>query len=297
MVTPSATPAYPDDGADPDLFRLGSTYYAFTTGTTWGNRIGVLSSTNPMSGWATITGHPYGSTAFGSTPSWQQDNTQTSPGVYQWGGRFIMFYDALVTASGRYCLSVATSASVTGPYQDSSSAPFECQLDLGGSIDPSPFVDADGKPWLLWKSNDGSSAAVSSVWAAPLAADGISLAATPQIVMSKDSVAHPWETTVDDPDMVLVNGVHYLFFTGGDWQSANYAVGYAVCASVVGPCNQPSAGPILSSYGPAAGPGGGSLVSDGNGNWWLSYAAWSPGCTNYGCGGKRLFYVAPITFP
>ena len=110
-VTPSAGPAYPDDGADPDLFRLGSTYYTFTTGTTWGNRIGVLTSSNAMSGWATTTGQPYGSTAFGSSPAWEQDNTQTSPGVYQWAGRFIMFYDAVVSSNGHYCLSVATSSS------------------------------------------------------------------------------------------------------------------------------------------------------------------------------------------
>jgi hypothetical protein len=27
----------------------------------------------------------------------------------------------------------------------------------------------------------------------------------------------------------------------------------------------------------------------------MAYAAWSPGCTNYGCGGKRQLYIAPVT--
>jgi len=134
------------------------------------------------------------------------------------------------------------------------------------------------------------------VWAAPLAADGTSLAGPPVHVMDKDQANHPWQNTVDDPQMVLIDGNRYLFFTGGDWQSSAYAVGYAVCSSVTGPCTQPQAGPLLSSYGPASGPGGGSLEHDAGGQWFMSYAAWRPGCTNYGCGGDRQLYVVPVTF-
>ena len=296
VVSPTSAPAFADDAPDPDIVRSGSTWYMFTTGTTWGNHIGVLTSTDPASGWHTINNLSYGSTAIGPLPAWEQDNTQTSPGVYAWGGRYVMFYDAIDRANGLYCLSVATSPSLGTPFTDNSSGPLECQTTLGGSIDPSPFVDVDGTPWLLWKSNDGSSSSVSDVWAVPLAADGATPAGAPRFVMAKDSSAHPWETTVDDPQMVVVGGTRYLFFTGGDWQSAAYAVGYAVCSSVTGPCTQPQAGPILASYGPAAGPGGGSVAQDAAGNWWLAYAAWSPGCTNYGCGGRRQLYVAPLSF-
>jgi hypothetical protein len=296
-LTPSASPAYADDAPDPDIVRAGSTWYLFTTGTTWGNNLGVLTSASPTSGWHTLSGKPYGSTAIGAVPGWERMGTQTSPGVYQWNGRWVMFYDAIDTASGKYCLSVATSSSPATPFTDASHGSFECQVGLGGSIDPSPFVDANGQPWLIWKSNDGSSLSVSDVWAAPLAADGMTLAGAPQVVMAKDSVNHPWENTVDDPQMVLANGKYLLFFTGGDWQSSAYATGYAVCAGPTGPCTQPQVGPILSSYGPAAGPGGGSLASDANGAWYMAYAAWSPGCTNYGCGGKRQLYVAPISLP
>ena len=294
-LVPGAAPAFADDAPDPDIVRDGSAWYMFTTGTTWGNNLGVLTSSSPTGGWRTLSGKPYGSTALANIPSWQRAGTETSPGVYQWNGRWVMFYDAIDGASGKYCLSVATSPSPTTPFTDTSGGTFECQVALGGSIDPSPLVDANGRPWLLWKSNDGSSASVSDVWAAPLGNDGATLAGQPQLVMAKDSVAHPWETTVDDPQMVVAGGRYLLFFTGGDWQSANYATGYAVCAGPTGPCTQPQAGPLLASYGPAAGPGGGSLASDAGGNWYLAYAAWSPGCTNYSCGGKRQLYVAPVS--
>ena len=295
-VSATPAPAFADDAPDPDIVRSGSTWFMFTTGTTWGNHLGVLTSNDPSSGWHTLTNRPYGSTAIGPVPPWQLDNTQTSPGVYPWGGHYVMFYDAVDRATGLYCLSVATSASLSSPFTDTSSGPLECQTNLGGSSDPSPFVDADGRPWLLWKSNDGSSTSVSDVWAAPLSADGSTPIGAPQFVMAKDSAAHPWETTVDDPQMVLVGGVRYLFFTGGDWQSPSYSVGYAVCSSVTGPCSQPQPGPLLSSYGSASGPGGGSIAQDTAGNWWMAYAAWSPGCANYGCGGRRQLYVAPLTF-
>src|SRR5436309_14749606 len=114
--------------------------------------------------------------------------------------------------------------------------------------------------------------------------------------MAKDSGAHPWETTVDNPQMVLIGAVHYLFFSGGDWDSDRYAVGYAACDGPTGPCTQPSAGPILSTYGSVAGPAGGTAVQGTDGAWWLSYHAWTAGCTSYACGGARRLYVAPLAF-
>ena len=36
--------AWNDAGPDPDIVRVGSTWYAYTTGTSWGNNIGVLTS-------------------------------------------------------------------------------------------------------------------------------------------------------------------------------------------------------------------------------------------------------------
>jgi len=53
-----------------------------------------------------------------------------------------------------------------------------------------------------------------------------------------------------------VNGQFDLLFSGGVYTSANYAEGYAVCTTPVGPCTQTDPNPILSSYGSVAGPAG-----------------------------------------
>ena len=60
---------------------------------------------------------------------------------------------------------------------DNSTGPLLCDDDHGGVIDASPFVDTDGQAYLYWKNNDGFtpfSPEVSSVWVAPLSADGLS---------------------------------------------------------------------------------------------------------------------------
>lgn len=288
-------PVFNDAAPDPDIVRFGSTWYTYTTGTTWGNNIGVLMSGAPSTGWRTMTGKTYGSTALSSIPSWQVPGTQWAPGVYAWGGRYVMFFAAQQRSSGKWCISVASSSSPTGRFEDRTSGPIICQLDLGGSIDPQPFVDANNHPWLLWKNNDGSSKAVSRVWAVPLSADGMSPAGGVSEVMAKDTSRFPWQLTVDNPQMVVVDGVHYLFFSGGNWEDATYNVAYAVCAGPTGPCTT-AANPILTSYGTTAGPGGATVERDAGGNWWLAYHAWDSSCTNDACGGKRKLYVTSLAF-
>ncbi|HEX4902624.1 MAG TPA: cell wall-binding repeat-containing protein, partial [Acidimicrobiales bacterium] len=275
VTSQPASPAWNDDGPDPSLLRVGHRYYAYTTGTTWGNRIGVLVSDRPDGGWRTTTGQTYGSTALPSAPGWQVPDTQWAPAVYRYAGKYVMFYAAQRQGVGEWCLSVAVADAPEGPFHDRTggTGPIVCQDHLGGTIDPHPFVDADGTPWLYFKNNDGigdsdgtsaDELAVSSVWAVKLSADGTWPISGHHHVMAKDSQRHPWQTTVDNPQMVLRGGVHYLFHTGGDYiGNDSYAVGYARCSGPLGPCY--TEGKILQSYGDVAGPGGGTVLRDAAG--------------------------------
>ncbi|MGH9083048.1 MAG: family 43 glycosylhydrolase, partial [Acidimicrobiales bacterium] len=307
-VTPSASPAFAGDAGDPDVVGDGETYYAFTTGTELGNHIQVVVDTSgsPTSGYASYTGRDYGSTALAQPPAWEQPTTQTSPGVFSWGRRWLMYYDAAQAGyagdTGHDCISVATAAGLSPAdpqFTDGSGAGLICQPT--GSIDPSPFVDpATGDAYLVWKQNDGGSSAQATIWSQQLSADGTALVGQPSEIFYNDTVAYPWESTVEDPDMVDAGGTYYLLFSGGIYTSADYAEGYAVCSGPTGPCTQPDPNPILSAYASARGPGGGSLFTDATGDWWIDYAAWqggSDGCTDYPCGATRQLYVAPIVLP
>ena len=297
--TGSQSPAYANDAPDPDLLYSGGTYYAFTTGTALGNHIQALTSGSPAAGWQPYTGG-FGSSALPSPPAWETVNTQTSPGVFFYGGHWVMFYDASVSPypedSGHSCLSVATAATLTPPvFSDTSGGPLYCGAPGVGVLDPSPFVDpASGTAYLLWKSNDGGgSPAPSQIWSAQLSANGTSIVGAPTVLLTVDQAALPWETTTDNPQMVFAYGSYDLLFSGGDFQTTSYNEALTTCSGPLGPCGQPAA-PFLTSYGTVYGPGGGSLFQDANSGWWLGYAAWSLPCTSYGCGAVRELYTAPI---
>ena len=294
---PRPSPAFAGDAPDPDVVYSGGTYYAFTTGTPLGNHIQALVSSSPASGYGSYSGHPYASTALPSVPGWQQVNTQTSPGVFFYGGHWVMWYDASLNGhaadSGFSCLSVATTTSLP-VFSDGSAGPAYCDAADGGVLDPSPFVDpGSGAAYLLWKSNDGSSGAPSRIWSVLLNASGTGFAGPPTVLLTVDQPQLPWETTTDDPQMVFADGAYDLLFSGGDYQATSYNEALTTCAGPAGPCSQPAA-PFLTSSGSAYGPGGGSLFQDAGGGWWLGYAAWSAPCANYGCGAVRQLYTAPI---
>ena len=297
------------DAADPQVVYSNGGYYTFTTGNALGNNIASLVSASPNSLYApyTVNSHACdGSSALPSTSPWEQPNTQTSPGAFNYAGHWVMFYDAAqaghTSDSGADCLAVATAASISATsvqFADVANAPLLCQPT--GSIDPQPYVDpASGKAYLVWKQNDGASPGPAYIWAQQLDATGTTFAAgsSPSLLMTNNTVAYPWQTTVEDPSMIAAGGGFYLSFAAGSYTSANYSEGIAVCSGPLGPCAGDTQ--ILTSYGSVLGPGGGTLFADANGNYWLDYAAWqggSPGCTNYFCGAARRMFVAAINLP
>jgi hypothetical protein len=301
-IHPSTSPAFAGDAGDPDVVYSAGTYFAFTTGTPLGNHIQALVSSSPSSGYHSYTGTSFGSTALATTPGWETVNTQTSPGVIDWGGRWLMYYDAAQSLyqgdTGHDCISVAVGGatlSASSPkFTDGSSGGLVCQPT--GSIDPSPFVDpANGNAYLIWKQNDGGSASQATIWSQQLSANGLSLVGPAQELMINDTAAYPWQNTVEDPSMVDAGGTFTLLFSAGIYTTSSYSEGITTCSGPLGPCGGDTQ--ILTSYGDVLGPGGGALFSDATGAWWLDYAAWqggTSGCTAYSCGATRQLFVTPL---
>jgi Glycosyl hydrolases family 43 len=272
---------YPFDFADPDVIRVGSTYFAYATNSVGGN-IQIIESTN-LTHWTAV------GSALPQLPSWANPDYTWAPSVAYIGGKYDLYYAVDPTGSPSECISVATSGSPQGPFVDSSKTPLECQPSLGGAIDPDGFVDASGASYLLWKTGATGS---SKIWAQQLDPSGTTFAAgsNPAAVLAPDQ---SWEGgNVEAPDMVEANGRYLLFFSGNDWSSANYAVGVATCAGPVGPCGDASAGPILTSGGGMAGPGSESVFPDASGDMWMAFDAWSPGAV--GGSNGRGFYVRSV---
>lgn len=272
------------DAPDPAVLRTADGYLAFSTQSR-GQHVPVLASRD-LATWSEV------GDALPALPGWSRPGQVWAPDVWHHGDRHVLYYSTL-DAGGVRCVSAAESAAPAGPYIDRSSGPLVCQHDRGGSIDPSPFRDADGRPYLFWKSEGLHGVEPTRVWVAPLSGDGLALDGDPHEVLQQD---RPWETPIlEGPDMVLVDGEYHLFYSANRWETADYAIGHAVCASVRGPCEKTTTGPWLAGQGDALGPGGPDVFTDVDGRHWLAYHAWAADSVGYPHGARRL-HLRPLTF-
>ena len=189
------------------------------------------------------------------------------PGPIQIGDSYVIYFVDHDQVSGRQCIGVATATKPEGSFHDENDARFVCQTDLGGSIDPYPFRDADGTLYLLWKNDGNCCGKPVSIWVQRLSADGMTLQGQPSELIKQDQA---WEIPlVENPAVTANGGKYYLFYSANRWDSRDYAVGYAVCDTITGPCVKPLNGPILKATDEARGPGGESLLAAADGTLWM----------------------------
>jgi len=277
-------PVFPFDFPDPDVIRVGGTYYGYATNSAGGN-IQTVQSTD-LTHW-TLVGN-----ALPRLPQWARAGDTWAPGVFGLGGRFLLYYAAVDAASGKECVSVAVAPDPQGPFVDGSVAPLVCQLDLGGSLDPSPFLDATGTPYLVWKSQ-GVRGQVPAIWSQQLTADGTALAGqSPRILVQP---TQSWEGgIVEGPFVVPWSGRYYVFYSANNWNSPDYAIGVAICQGPTGPCSKLLDHALVASQGAFSGPGGPSLFTDSQGELWIAFHGWLP--TAVGYPNSRFLFLRPVTF-
>jgi beta-xylosidase len=284
-------PVIDQDFPDPFILRQGTTYYAFATNAA-GENVQAASSMD-LAHWTILPD------ALPTLPPWAAKNASLTwaPSVLQrQPASFVLYYTARDTASGFQCISRAQAATPAGPYVDDSTSPFVCQVSgaqsLCGSIDPSPFVDADGTAYLVWKSDENATPCNSPprLWSAQLSVDGLSLVGPPtqMLVMNE-----PWQQPIiEGPSMTVIAGNYYLLYSANNYESAAYAMGYATCLSPIGPCeNLSEGGPFISSAATALGPGGGEFFDDVLGDRFVVYHAWTAPETTYSAGGARSMRI------
>jgi beta-xylosidase len=221
-------------------------------------------------------------------PTWARLNfgDTWAPGVIEHGDGFLLYFVSRDDESGRQCIGVASAARPEGPFEHHSEAPLVCQRELGGSIDPYPYRDADGHLYLFWKNDGNCCAQPVHLWVQPLAEDGLALTGRAVRLIGRDQT---WEIPlVENPAMFEADGDFYLFYSANMWNSHEYAVGYAVCDTVTGPCTKPSDEPILTFTPEVMGPGGEMIVEGPDGEPWIVYHAWTGPDVGYPTGMRSL---------
>jgi beta-xylosidase len=266
--------------AAPDPFVLDvhgahRDYVAFVTG----DRFPVLES-HDLVHWS-----PRG-TAFAARPGWvvpAGDWHPWGPAVSEAGGGYVMYYTGL-SRYGVNCVGVATAATPGGPYADqgpltdAAGAPVGCGDATGlGEIDPSPFVDADGRAYL-YVSTRRPRPRISVL---PLTADRLHAAGPRRALLSGHG------RVVEGPAVFRHRGTYYLLYSHGAY-TARYGMAYATAPSPLGPFRRRSA--LLRQTARVLSPGGGDVpVTAPGGGTRLVYH----GRTG-GYGAVRTLRVAPL---
>lgn len=282
-------PVYDGDFPDPFVLRVGETYYAYATNVP-GYRVPMLRSTD-LATWERL------GDALPVLPRWAAPVAGLiwAPAVLPRDGHYVLYFTARDISSNRQCIGRAVAAAPQGRFEDDSARPFICQADLGGSIDPSPFVDDDGAAWLLWK-NDGNCCGLPvGLWIQRLSEDGLSLVGEPVELLRHDRA---WESPlIEGPSMLKHDGRYYLFYSANRYESADYAIGYAVADRVTGPYTKVTQdGPLFAARGEAAGPGGQEFFTDAVGNQWMAYHAWRTPHIGYDNFGRRSLRIDRVRF-
>ena len=280
-------PVYAGDFPDPFVLPVGPRYFAYATQTGALN-IQVMASAD-LAAWEHL------GDALPVLPSWARPGRTWAPSALRRDGIYVLYYTVRDRRSDRQCISLAVADAPQGPFHDISAGPLIVQVDRGGSIDPSPFVDEGGTAYLLWKSDDNAIGRPSSIWGSALSPDGLALSGEPVELLRID---RKWERPlIEAPAMVRRGDRYYLFYSGNRWESTGYGIGYAISRTASGPFRKVTRSrPWLGTGAAVAGPGGQEFFTDRGGGIWMAFHGWAPGVVGYAAGGVRALHLARIGF-
>ncbi|MFC7431336.1 MULTISPECIES: glycoside hydrolase family 43 protein [unclassified Agrococcus] len=277
-----ASPVIADDFPDPDVLATDDGYYAYSTES---NRRNVpVSFSEDLQRWESL------GDAMPELPSWIVPGRTWAPEVTRLAsGEYALYFTAHDFAASAQCIGVATAASPAGPFVVQGTGMLVCDEAQGGAIDATT-VRVDDVLHLVWK-NDGNAVGVDTwLQAAPLQADGLSLAGEPVRLVQQDQ---DWEgALVEAPTIVAHPEGLTMLYSANDYGSDDYAIGYATAPSLSGPWTKHE-GPWITTASTGehvVGPGGQDVVEGPDGEPRLVLHGWDAAFT------YRSMYVAPLSW-
>ena len=245
-----------NNAADPAVIEVDGTYYLYPT--TTGRSVECWSS-GDLEEW-TYEGVVWGPAEPGS---WN-DNLVWAPDVLEYGGQFYLYY----TANDLIGLAVADNPA--GPFVDVYDHPF-IGLGYGNtlalSIDAHVLHDDDGKLYMYCTVYVPVSALRVCQMPDPFTVSGDWQVVTVPLVEG-------WEFFINEAPWIVKNDdLYYLMYSGNCAQTLEYAIGYAVSESPLGPFEKFSGNPILATDMDHDfwGPGHHSVVGGAKDRLWMVY--------------------------
>ena len=127
------------------------------------------------------------------------------------------------------------------------------------NIDPSLFIDSDGKAYLYFVRFTGGNV----IWCAELNSDLKSLKeeTLTKCIEAREGWERKQAVVAEGPSVLKRDGVYYLLYSANHFESQDYAVGYATATAPMGPWKNYPGNPILRRDSDKAG----GLVGTGHG--------------------------------
>lgn len=272
--------------ADPFVLKASDgLYYAYGTGAAdaEGRHFPVLRSQN-LSQWESMDG------ALPARADLPPGSHYWAPAVAEKDGQFFLYYSASPPETDSdHRLRVAISPTPHGPFTDTGGDLLPA--GEGFTIDADPFCDPQTGQWYLFYAKDflEDPRAGTGLAVVPLSDDSLHASGEPQTVLRAWQDSHIYQRdrfhygqtwaawhTLEGPSVVFHDGRYYCFFSGGNWQTEGYGVGWAVADHPLGPWR---AGEALILRGNAEtgiiGPGHNSVVIGPDGKTeFMVYHAW-----------------------
>ncbi len=276
------------DLPDPFIFNEGGVNYLYVSTAIGNYGLNVPVFTGSPGHWGTPKD------ALPVLPGWATPNNGTgnnggltwAPEVFKVAGKYLMYFSPRVAGAVpvQHCIGVAVASSPAGPFVPQET-PLICQRQLGGDIDGQLFNDPAGPNgpahplYLIWKSDNNSTrgAGIPTVWAQPLADDGMQVTGTPVAILRP---AERWQhQLIEAPQMVTgPDGRIWLFFSGGQgFYTGDYGMGAASCAGPLGPCRDASDQPLITTNAQGHGPGEETIFTASDASTWMLYNPWGTG--------------------
>ncbi len=204
-----------------------------------------------------------------------------APDLAKVNGRYLLYFSVGPQDYAPSRLGVAVCAGPAGPCADSGKP-----LLTGGkgfeAIDPMVFADpATGVRYLY---AGGSNGAKLRVFA--LSNDGLSL--------NREVPIQQPEHFAEGAFMHRRNGLYYLSYSDGFWNSSAYSVHYSTATSPLGPWTY--RGAILKSDRRYKGPGHHSFVENADKSWSIIYHRWEGSHGDGPYTGQRKVVIQPFTY-
>ncbi len=204
-----------------------------------------------------------GAVTAGDTADWNYKHFW-APEVIKIADTYYLYYTASRKDSPRNQynrVGVATSKSITGPYEDHG------VVIPHGSIDGHPVIDKDGQMYIYFTTEqlNNRDLPMGQIYVHKML-DPFTVDGDPILIMDN----YGWQ---EGAFIIPKEDKYYMTFSTGRWKDSTYHVNVATSPSLTGPFTVVDESLVVSSD-KVKGPGHNSVFTDKNGQLWLAYHGW-----------------------